>query len=354
MNFILKNIWWVALFIFFAIMLLIISANQKDNIVTNKALETAKQELVFTGSTTSTGELANLVKLLDEWDKAVIEAEEVEVKLPEVDTKELSLDTTKKMNPIKKFFMRKDKEVISDEVMVSTGATMEEKEESKPKADMTIVKKVVSTPIPATIVHTEWLAVKKSAPAKMFKDSPAYTFGSKAIVYPGLNLKTAVGNTYKVWVHSLKINNAYFNKNLAYTMKGDILKQLTPENNHGCFKVEVLSSKLQASKWVVWYACKKWLEANTTVESVAAKQVVHNVVTTSIGDVHSVAPAELKINNASFDTVITKVKAGDTVEQVSAENQYGCFKVRIMTSSLSTNDIGKVGYACKKYLIAAQ
>ena len=373
MNFILKNIWWIALFIFFAIMLLIISANQKDNLVTNKALQDAKQELILTWSQaieSGSGVLTDLVKMLDDSEKTPeIKAEEkivekaVEVKADtqdevkdmkeEVVVKEMSLDSEvksdiekgDKKNVIASFFDRFKRDT-SDKEMKEDDETMTEKVpeddmkkesdmgEEKPKADVVVVKK-------QPVVKKEYkkMEYKKGT----FRDIPTYNgqFSVNQKPLPGINLKTAIGNTYKLAVSGLKLNNAHFNKSLGVMRKGDIVKQTTHENKYGCFKVEVVSGEIAGKNG---YVCKKWFKSYKA----PVRHIARNVVSTKIGDIHSVSALQLKLNNKAFNTALTVMNRGDKLEQIGSENAHGCFQARILTGS--ANDIGRVGYVCKKYL----
>jgi len=123
--------------------------------------------------------------------------------------------------------------------------------------------------------------------------------------------------------------------------KGDVVKQLTHANKYGCFQVEVLSGKVAGKNG---YVCKKWFAAH----KVPAKHMIRNVVSTKIGDIHSVSATQLKLNNKAFNTALAVMNKGDKLEQIGNENAYGCFQARILTGS--ANDIGRVGYVCKKYL----
>ena len=366
MNFILKNIWWIALFIFFAIMLLIISANQKDNLVTNKTLQDAKQELILTGSQaieSGSGVLTDLVKMLDDSEKIPeIKAEEkvaevvVNVEDTMKDMKEdivsneatvkSDLDATDKKGAIASFFDRfkrdsSDKEIKEDDKTMMENESQDDMkkesdmEEEKPKADVVVVKKQVSAK-----KEYKKMQYKKGT----FRDIPTYNgqFSVNQKPLPWINLKTAIGNTYKLGVPGLKLNNAHFNQSFGIMKKGDVVRQMTHENKYGCFKVEVLSGKIAGKNG---YVCKKWFMAHKA----PVKHVVRNVVSTKIGDIHSVAATQLKLNNKAFNTALTVMNKGDKLEQIGNENTHGCFQVRILTSKVA-NDIGKVGYVCKKYL----
>jgi hypothetical protein len=67
---------------------------------------------------------------------------------------------------------------------------------------------------------------------------------SSSAMYPGIDLETEIGKQFEIGVHSLKLNNMYFNDTLAYMMQGDSIKQLTTENSYGCFEVKITDSQL--------------------------------------------------------------------------------------------------------------
>ncbi len=68
-----------------------------------------------------------------------------------------------------------------------------------------------------------------------------------------------IGSMHWVNTHSLKLNNAHFNKSTGYIKRGDRVKQLTRTNAHGCFKVQVVSSKVRWSTNKQGWVCKKYL-----------------------------------------------------------------------------------------------
>ncbi len=382
MNFVLKNIWWIALFIFFAIMLLIISANQKDNLVTNKTLQSAKQELILTWSKameSGSGVLTDLVKMLDDEEKIPeIKAEKKE----EVVTEKVAMEEIKeeiieteitpddkmewkenKQNVIQSFFWkfkRSEKDVllswVNDVLLENTtekessemdntekkDKTWEMKMDEKPKVDVVISKKASTVKAAPVKKVFKKMAYKDGT----FKDIPSYNgqFAVNQKPLPGVNLKTAIWNTYKLAVSGLKLNNAHFNKNLGIMKKGDVVKQMTHENKYGCFSVQVISWTIAGKHW---YVCKKWFKAYQAPMK-QVKHVAKNVITTKIGDVHSVSTTQLKLNNKAFNRALTTMNKGDKLEQIGNENRYGCFQARILTGA--ANDIGRVGYVCKKYL----
>jgi len=171
-------------------MLLIISANQKDNLVTNKALQDAKKELILTGSEvvdSGSGVLTDLVKMLDDEDKTP------EIKADESDNEEAmisgeakaSLVEIDRPNPLKAFFAKFKRDKKDEVVMDDKNESEEQAEEVVPDTTMVKTSKPSNT-------STAKMADKKMT----FVDTPNYSTAKR--VFPGLNLQTAVGNTYQV------------------------------------------------------------------------------------------------------------------------------------------------------------
>lgn len=69
-----------------------------------------------------------------------------------------------------------------------------------------------------------------------------------------------------------------------------------------------------------------------------------------IGKKYAIWVYSLKLNNAYFNETLAYMMEWDIVEQITKENAYGCFKVKISDSVISNNN-GKQGYVCKKYLM---
>jgi hypothetical protein len=51
----------------------------------------------------------------------------------------------------------------------------------------------------------------------------------------------------------------------------------------------------------------------------------------------------LKLNNKSFNTTLGYMKKWVVVKQLTKENSYGCFQIRVVST-------GSIWYVCKKYL----
>lgn len=71
---------------------------------------------------------------------------------------------------------------------------------------------------------------------------------------------------------------------------------------------------------------------------------------TKVGKTFQVGVHSLKLNNKHFTQKLGFMMQWDSVQQLTAENAYGCFEIEILSSS-RPNMIGKKGYVCKKYLM---
>jgi len=160
---------------------------------------------------------------------------------------------------------------------------------------------------------------------------------SQKQVYPGMNLETAIGKEFEVGVHSLKLNNKYFNETLGYIMQGDSLKQLSSENSYGCFEVEVLAAKNTANTGKTWYVCKKYLQdvqnENEVIKTPAASY-------TKVGDVITVE------KTVTFGNGID-LEPGDQIDQMTSSDENGCFMAHVYNSVVSP-DVVPVGVICMK------
>jgi hypothetical protein len=164
---------------------------------------------------------------------------------------------------------------------------------------------------------------------------------SSSAMYPGIDLETEIGKQFEIGVHSLKLNNMYFNDTLAYMMQGDSIKQLTTENSYGCFEVKITDSQLARNIGKTWYVCKKYLR-----EAAEGKQVNNNIIfpevtittDTQIGDFITIEKSDVILWN-------DVLSAWDIVDQFSSGDEKGCFIVRVHDSVKAMN-IGKVWTLC--------
>lgn len=180
------------------------------------------------------------------------------------------------------------------------------------------------------------------------------------IVYPGINLETQPGKKFEVGVHSLKLNNKYFNETLAYMLKGDIVRQITSENAYGCFEVELMTSALKKNIGKTGYVCKKYLqdlqddsidqsniveenkaentESTNESEDTQENETSKNIPKTNIGDIIKIQKPKAVFGD------ITLI-AGDCVDQMTEIDEQGCFMAHVYQTSIQ-DSIGKVGRIC--------
>ena len=157
-------------------------------------------------------------------------------------------------------------------------------------------------------------------------------------------------NIQKVAVKSVFLNDAYFTKRLYTAYKGDKLEQLTNTNKYGCFKVKVISSKDVRNNWKIAWTCEYYMEWKTTSlekYKTVAKDYYKNIK--QINKTYKVWVKSLKLNNSTFNKKLGIVYYGDKVKQLTPTNKYGCFKIQVI-SSKNKNNNSKIAWACKKYL----
>ncbi len=164
-----------------------------------------------------------------------------------------------------------------------------------------------------------------------FWDTPQWTDRWVSSWVEGINSawdESFHNNYYTIAVHSLKLNNKYFNQTLWYLMRGDIIKQISAMNSFWCFEAEVVSSHTAPIE--KWYVCKKYLQIYETeteaYESIieTEKQVFLNTPKTQIGDIVTVQVAQLDIQKyALFE--------GDTIDQMTDLDKEWCFIWRVLS-----------------------
>lgn len=74
-----------------------------------------------------------------------------------------------------------------------------------------------------------------------------------------------------------------------------------------------------------------------------------NIPQGKIGDVYKVAVKSLRLNNLYFSRTLWYLNQGDTLKQKGNQNSNGCFEAEVLSAQNSDN-LGKVGYVCQKYL----
>ncbi|MCD5375096.1 hypothetical protein LR010_01425, partial [Candidatus Gracilibacteria bacterium] len=192
--------------------------------------------------------------------------------------------------------------------------------------------------------------MKKSGGSKAHLSNEAHLYASEVLghsnMYPGINLETQVGMELEIGVHSLKLNNKYFNETLGYLMKGDSLTQLTQENNFGCFQVEVTNSTYSHNVGKTGYVCKKYLQApeqtknNTIVEDIIETNI-GSTISTEIGDFIVVEKDNVMLGGSLLEKGAFIDKFSDTVNE--------CFVAHVYKSINPANQ-GKVGVVCETNL----
>ena len=159
-------------------------------------------------------------------------------------------------------------------------------------------------------------------------------------------------NIKKVAVKSIFLNNAYFTKKLYTAYKGDKLEQLTPTNKYWCFKVKVISSKVSTNNWKIAWTCEYYMEWKTnTLEKYKkiASNYYSNLKTFKVNSLHKIKVSALKLNNSNFTKKLWIIYKNDLVKQLTPTNKYWCFKIKIISSKNYFNN-WKIAWACKKYL----
>lgn len=180
--------------------------------------------------------------------------------------------------------------------------------------------------------------------------------------YPGTHLDSYVGKKYEVWVHSLKLNNVYFNETLAYMMKGDIVEQLTLENTRGCFQVKIIDSVNSYNNGKVGYVCKKYLadissadEADEVVTEITVnsqdvnnEEEVMQEVTATVATVYYTPNQEMFLQDKTFTQNLTLMDETEVLKKIGDVDTNGCFEVKIVgTSEANCKNTGLTGYVCK-------
>jgi len=187
--------------------------------------------------------------------------------------------------------------------------------------------------------------------SKIARDIAPEIYGESEL--PWINLETAVWNTYKVWVYSLKLNNKYFSETLGYLKKWDTLLQKTAENSFGCFNVEVISSENKSNNTKLWYVCKKWLEADNSIMQEANNTL--EVEPEQVEQTDEVLPLtniwDLIIIEKDFSSIgwgVTLVP-GDVVDQMTVQDESWCF-IGLVRETNNIEFMGRVLQICQKDL----
>ena len=93
-------------------------------------------------------------------------------------------------------------------------------------------------------------------------------------------------------------------------------------------------------------------DENTQMKKNEETKHVVEVSEDSLGK-HEVWVKSMFLNNAWFTKRTWILYKGDTVEQLTATNRYGCFKIKVLSSSNPSSN-GKIAWACKYYMVGHQ
>jgi len=361
MNFITRNLWWLLLLAFFIFMLFVISSNDPQ-------LKNASWALNNTGIlSVSTWEIDS--ENVDDWLQELVDKINSEENISDTDTEKwndekiisnesdlVSLEEqSKKQWFFSKIFSRKWKDdTPSDENQSKNEENNDDSEESDSITKDEKMKKQQDSHI-VSAVENVWSA-KWNLTKKVNMSSESYTLAQKyapevlGYTLPGVHLETEIGKIFEVGVYSLKLNNKLFTQKLGYLMKGDSLKQLSSENNYGCFQVEVLDSSVDVNTWKIGYVCKKYLTESSDIES-EEKTEEDTVVLpewplflehTEIWDI-----IEVKKSDITFGDIILDI--GDMLDQMSDLDSQACFTARVHSSS-RVESIWKTAKICNRDL----
>jgi len=190
---------------------------------------------------------------------------------------------------------------------------------------------------------------------KSSSQNTAKKYVDENIDLPGISLETAVGNQYQIWVQMLKLNNKNFTQKIALMKKGDIVTQLTPENEFWCFRVNVTSIDKTG------YVCKKYLSLVDTSDSENIQ--VAEVADTSVKTEEEIVPAittqtwsyyKIAIENTSFFDVVLErftLDEWDILRQTSlADKDTGCVDMKVVGTSTWQHD-GKIVAICSPDMV---
>ena len=395
MSFIIRNLGWVLLIIFFTFMLYLISnQNNTKNINTNNW--SIIENISKTGAKNKIDNNKLIVEKynLDKYslsETGTIEIENTEVK---ADKKEVSFlqwvkdfFTTDKKSEENKYDdkivtmednlspdnIEKSIEIITSKKNTNSGASSEI--ETKKEIIKSIIKEI------KIIKNTEKeLTVKEKIKKKIIEKNK--------------------NRVHTVWVKSIFLNNAYFTKRIATAYKWDNLEQLTNTNKYGCFKTEVLKAKNEKIEWLKAWTCiyyMEWFLGTRKNYKVASKIYNRNVMkkirtsiqvsnkiksrnnskkvfraedwniiiqkdpnrvykweiyNTEVWSKYLIRVNSLKLNDKSFTTkkaFLEKCTSSncDILEQLTPVDKNGCFKINVYKSNTNKN---KRGYVCQKYL----
>jgi len=265
------------------------------------------------------------------------ESEDTSEEIAEVSDENTPQETKEKKWIISKLFWKDDKK---QDTIVSTGDDL-----IVIKEDTNLVKETSSE-----ISLSDKENIRLYAPEILAPE----------VKLPGVNLETQIGKSYSVWVHSLKLNNKYFNTTLWYLMRGDTITQTTVENSYGCFEVLVDNSVHASNNGKTWYVCKKWLTEKSGDES-SVNNAPKVVVQTPVSEESSVNRDAIYIelpqlgiwtltaltNDAGSLSNSISLSSWDVIDQLDAEDESNCFTALVRETAIPAS-IWKVITVCQK------
>lgn len=396
MNFITRNLGWILLLLFFIFMLFIISSNnvetsdesQSWSIISNSWTikweldEIAEKMKLDNTSTWSVWEEDVQESEKKKWFFSFLKKDTIEESNPEEEQDNLEVKENKKQTESEKketgkmniesqedekqddkeekkgllsklFWWSKDEEEsniveewwsIEVENQGSINGKWEDKQDSMNDTSVVLSHKNDGLTKKSENKKSHWIS-------KIARDIAPEIYGESEL--PWINLETAVWNTYKVWVYSLKLNNKYFSETLGYLKKWDTLLQKTAENSFGCFNVEVISSENKSNNTKLWYVCKKWLEADNSIMQEANNTL--EVEPEQVEQTDEVLPLtniwDLIIIEKDFSSIgwgVTLVP-GDVVDQMTVQDESWCF-IGLVRETNNIEFMGRVLQICQKDL----
>jgi hypothetical protein len=340
MNFILKNLWWVFLFLFFLFMLFIIASNNPEKTSNND---------------TSTGSIWTqdiqwdsvdlLIERLEEeaqaqedlWEReSTLQDEDISVQDSDVwDTNALEEEVEEKKWFFSRLFSSKNQDTDSQEtewdenvrdesdidveVWDWDSETMQDQSEATQVAPVT----TVTTEEYRWATQSTHLSKTEIQTRDIYAHIPVHTPTS----HPDIEAHWDIWDSYRVNTYSLKLNNRYFSETLWYLMGGDILVQKSSINPYGCFEAEVTESKTALAR--VWYVCLRHLELLDSSYWVVIQEEELDVraseeVSLSIYPQTQVWDS-ITVTAHQYDIDFWALFSWDTLEQLSEINAAGCF-----------------------------
>ena len=324
MWFIMKNLWWIFLWLFFLFMLFIISSNNPERIIQ----DTNGDEQ----SSTQGDELDIVDELIERLENEASEQDQENTQSEmedSWDTEDQALEWQRQWFFSSLFNFRRDSQedtdVVEDESdLDSANQSIENETES----DISEWGNETSENITTTI-YNEWWQTSfghLSVWQYQINTSSSWVASQKNRENNTSGDHQAIGSRFQVATHSLRLNNKYFTETIWYLMKWDELVQLTEKNSYGCFMVDVVSS--HTAQDIQGYVCEKYLEI---LDEVSHRETapMNNDIETTVLVPDTVIWDLISITSPQFDIDNLALFSWDMIEQLSELDSYGCFTWRI-------------------------